>query len=346
MISFNDSKLNSVSVHHVGNQMNDGDLHLSKEPVPFDDELYDLFLLYFLKNFKVTELFHFYHDEDIEKNTAFAAAQEIFDNPDNLHHASESLARRLYNKTELESIRDGELHVAYFTDCIALGKYTDAVGIFKSEIKEQFLKVNSLVDKVDITHDFGIGTSKIDKGCLIFNQEKEKGFLVAVIDKVSRGAEAHFWVDDFLQIIQRKDEYYNTQNVMEVCKTFVSKELPKQFEVSKADQADMLNKSVNYFKENEQFDVDTFGNEVMEQPEVVESFKSYKQSYQQDHDLEIQDSFDISQDAVKKKSRSLKSVIKLDRNFHIYVHGNRKLIEQGEDDNGRKFYKIYYEQEN
>ena len=132
---------------------------------------------------------------------------------------------------------------------------------------------------------------------------------------------------------------------MEVCKTFVSKELPKQFEVSKADQADMLNKSVNYFKENEQFDVDAFGSEVMEQPEVVESFKSYKQSYQQDHDLEIQDSFDISQDAVKKKSRSLKSVIKLDRNFHIYVHGNRKLIEQGEDDNGRKYYKIYYEQE-
>ncbi|MEA1873521.1 MAG: nucleoid-associated protein [Bacteroidota bacterium] len=345
MISFNDSKLNSISVHHVGNQMNDGSLHLSKAPVPFDEELYDLFLLYFLKNFKITELFHFYHDEAIEKNTAFAAAQDIFENPDNLHDASERLARRLYNKTELESIHDGELHVAYFTECMSMGKYTDAVGIFKSEIKSQFIKVNSVTDTPDITHDSGIGVNKIDKGCLIFNQEKEKGYIVAVIDKVSRGEEAHFWLDDFLQIIQRKDEYYNTQNVMEMCKTFVTKELPNNFEVSKADQADMLNKSVNYFKEKEAFDMNDFSSEVMEQPEVIDSFKNYKQNFQQDRELELQENFDISEPAVQKKSRSLKSVIKLDKNFHIYVHGNRRLIEQGEDESGRKFYKIYYEQE-
>jgi hypothetical protein len=32
-------------------------------------------------------------------------------------------------------------------------------------------------------------------------------------------------------------------------------------------------------------------------------------------------------------------------NFHIYAHGNRTLIEQGIDENG-KFYKIYYQEEN
>ena len=31
-------------------------------------------------------------------------------------------------------------------------------------------------------------------------------------------------------------------------------------------------------------------------------------------------------------------------NFHIYVHGNRSLLEQGEDEKG-KFYKVYYEEE-
>ena len=34
----------------------------------------------------------------------------------------------------------------------------------------------------------------------------------------------------------------------------------------------------------------------------------------------------------------------LDRNFHIYVHGNRNLLEQGEDEKG-KFYKVYYQEE-
>lgn len=49
--------------------------------------------------------------------------------------------------------------------------------------------------------------------------------------------------------------------------------------------------------------------------------------------------------AVKKQTRSLKSIIILDENFHIYVHGHRELIEQGVDEKGRKFYKIYYSEE-
>ena len=63
-----------------------------------------------------------------------------------------------------------------------------------------------------------------------------------------------------------------------------------------------------------------------------------------ERDIRIEDEFGISDSAVKKQARSYKSVIKLDRNFHIYVHGNRNLLEQGEDEKG-KFYKVYYEEE-
>jgi len=59
----------------------------------------------------------------------------------------------------------------------------------------------------------------------------------------------------------------------------------------------------------------------------------------------ISDNFVISESAVKKQARSIKSIIKLDKNFHIYVHGHRELIEQGVDEAGRKFYKIYYSEE-
>jgi len=38
-------------------------------------------------------------------------------------------------------------------------------------------------------------------------------------------------------------------------------------------------------------------------------------------------------------------VLKLDKNFHIYIHGNKELIERGTDPDGRKYYKIYFEQE-
>ena len=48
--------------------------------------------------------------------------------------------------------------------------------------------------------------------------------------------------------------------------------------------------------------------------------------------------------AVKKQQRHFKSVIKLDKNFHIYVHGDRKMIETGQDEKG-KFYRLYFEKE-
>ena len=61
--------------------------------------------------------------------------------------------------------------------------------------------------------------------------------------------------------------------------------------------------------------------------------------------VSIAEEFPINQAAVKKNQRYFKSVIKLDKNFHIYIHGDRELIEQGIDKDGRKFYKIYYEEE-
>ncbi|MDR0612480.1 MAG: hypothetical protein LBG45_03165 [Dysgonamonadaceae bacterium] len=66
---------------------------------------------------------------------------------------------------------------------------------------------------------------------------------------------------------------------------------------------------------------------------------------QKEYELELADDFTISDSAVKKQTRIFKSVIKLDKNFHIYVHGNSDLIQQGTDENG-KFYKIYYKEEN
>jgi hypothetical protein len=59
----------------------------------------------------------------------------------------------------------------------------------------------------------------------------------------------------------------------------------------------------------------------------------------------VADSFEISTQAVKKQARIFKSVLKLDKNFHIYIHGNRDMIEQGVEKDGRKYYKIYFENE-
>ena len=117
-------------------------------------------------------------------------------------------------------------------------------------------------------------------------------------------------------------------------------------EVSKAEQIELLNKSVHYFKDNECFSIERFAHEVMSKPEVVNTFNKYKSEYEFICELAQMEQFEISEAAVKKQAKSIKSVIKLDKNFHIYVHGNQNLIEQGVEEDGRKYYKIYYREEN
>jgi len=72
----------------------------------------------------------------------------------------------------------------------------------------------------------------------------------------------------------------------------------------------------------------------------------YKRNFESSRNFAIEDEFDIHLSAVKKQQRVFKSVLKLDRNFHIYIHGRRDLLERGVDEKtGKKYYKLYYDEE-
>ncbi|MFR9591804.1 MAG: nucleoid-associated protein [Rikenellaceae bacterium] len=336
-------KIHSSTLHHVGNNLRDEGIIISKSMNHFDGELNEDIKTYFLSSFKSNEYFNLYHDSDIDLNEVYSFVSKIFDNPDNLHEQSISLAKHLYEQSNHPKIKGGEFYVVYFEGCEINGEIVDAVGLFKSENKDTFLKVYPSGDNFEIESQQGVNINKLDKGALIFNTDHENGYVVAVVDNTNKGAEAHYWIDDFLHVRQRQDEYYNTQNVMNLAKSFI-KEMPNEFEVSRADQVDLANRTTKFFKEKDSFDMEEFANEVIEQPEVIESFNRYKEAYAQERDIEFTDSFAISDSAVKKGARALKSVIKLDKNFHIYIHGDRNKIENGEDEKG-KFYKVYYNEE-
>ncbi len=355
---FEAQSIQTVALHRVGNKATGEGLALSVLPLELTEQLQDLLVRYFLMPFKGQEYYHLCGDENLDQNEVYVHCCQIFANPESLQEESCQLARRLYDASTHADIKGGEFFVVYFSECLLDGEKTDAIGLFKSEDKEAFFKVlhdqecwstksNDLSAqtqyRLEVEH--GINPSKLDYGALIFNREDDKGFVVSVVEATSRNIGVSYWRDNFLHIRQREDEYYNTHTEMQAYKKFVTDELPQQFDgVSKADQADMLNRCSNYFKQNQNFDLQTFTEVVIAQPEVVDSFKEFRQQYQQENEVEMPESYDISESAVKKQARAYKSVIKLDKNFHIYVHGNRELIEQGEDDKG-KFYKVYYNEE-
>lgn len=345
MIDVTSAILKHIVLQKVGNKLLDEGIHFSKSYLNTSEDTNNLLLHYFTSPFKSNEYFNFYHNIDINMNEVFVCISKIFDDKEALYEQSVNLAKHLYEQSTHPKIKGGEFYTVYFEDYILDGEVVDVIGLFKSENKDTFLKVFPSGEGFEIESQQGVNINKLDKGCLVFNTERENGYIVAVIDNTNKGAETQYWMDDFLHVRQRKDEYHNTQNILSLCKNFVKNELPQHFEVSKADQVDLLNKSIKFFKENENFNMTEFANEVIGQPDIINSFNQFKSSFQQDYDVEIADNFAISESAVKKQARSLKSVIKLDKNFHIYIHGDRELIEQGEDKKG-KFYKVYYQEEN
>jgi len=78
---------------------------------------------------------------------------------------------------------------------------------------------------------------------------------------------------------------------------------------------------------------------------MVESFNQYNNQNKDRGSVEVVDSFPISNLAVKQQAKIFKSVLKLDKNFHVYIHGDRSMIERGKDEDGKKYYKLFYERE-
>lgn len=346
-MDFFTSGLTQLSIHEVNNKNNGGQLFASSESVAVTDEkLAGLLQHYFLKPFSQQEYWQFTSsNEDVNLNPVYSYAQQIFKNPSSFHFQSINIAKHLFECTNHPNIKDGDLYVAYISHARVGNESCDAIGVFKSEQKEAFIKTNRKGKEYAVKPDEGLNIDKLDKGCVIFNLNENEGYKLAIVDKAGRGAEAFYWKDDFLQVKTCADDYNHTRNFLNIAKAYVTQQLTEEFDVSKADQIDLLNKSVNYFKENERFVADDFASTVFEDKGVINSFNQFKQTMQTDGDLDLAEGFDINPNAVKKQARIFKSVLKLDKNFHIYIHGDRNLIEKGEDTNGRKFYKIYFDRE-
>ena len=347
MTSIDSVQLAQVIVHKLGNPSRGEALKLSANPMTLNEgNLRELLTKYFLAPFNEHEQYRFTHISDPGLNEVYHYATTIFDDPESFAQQSRLLAEFLYSKSTHAKVKEGELYVARFDNVPFGAGFTEAIGIFKSETKETFLKVLPQGENWDLIAEEGIDINKLDKGCLIFKQDGQNGFVVCVVDNTNKQQEARYWINDFLQVTRSANSYHYTDAALGMCKLFISNELAEKFDVSKSDQIDMLNRSMDYFKTKDEFSFTEFAEEVLHHPEVIESFTQYKQSYETAKQVIIEDAFDIHLSAVKKQQRVFKSVLKLDKNFHVYIHGRKDLIEKGYDErSGKHFYKLYFDEE-
>jgi hypothetical protein len=339
MIFIEETMVTKAILHRV--DVENDKLQLSSSTFDCNESLEQVALKkIFLKPFaNNTVTLEFKHDVNVQLNVLFNLVKAI-NNEDNFVTASQDICRHLQAVSKHPNIKSGEVFVLQLEDVRFKNAHYQAVGIFKVETKDVFLETE-VKKEIQLNFKQGIGGKKLDKACLILFTEEP--YTVFLID--NSGSDADYWKNEFAKVAFKKDDINTTHHFLSLTKDFVTQQYSSDFETTKADQIDLLNRSVDYFKNHETFDKADFEQEVLHHQVLIDSFQNFNKQYAQENAIELTDGFEISAEAVKKQSRNFKSVLKLDKNFHIYIHGNRELIEQGIDAEGRKYYKLYFEKE-
>jgi len=334
-------KINAMSVHRIGNKAAVEGVELSELPVVLDDALSEILKSYFLMAFKDEERYSFTHPTSLELNAVCSYVEKIFENGDDFHEQSINLAKYLYEQSEHPNIKRGDFYVIHFKDCILDGETIDAVGLFKSENKDTFIQINPVAGGFSVASQTGMSINKLDKGCLVFNMNRDNGYVVCVVDNANRN-DAKYWVNDFLQLKRQEDDFSQTEQAVTMCKSFISK-LPEEFD--KATKAVMMNKVIETLGE-EKVSIDTIAERAFEPVGARDTFINYAEEFQAKQEVTFRDSFQGKAESISRRGVRSVTKIRLDNNFEISILNGEENLERGFDEaRGQKYYTLYFDRE-
>jgi hypothetical protein len=332
-----------LSQLYLGKILSDG-FFKNEALQPLEEELKDVLTTFFLKPIKAGNVYRFRHEISLEYNAAYQACQTVFKDESTFLTQSQQLLKLLYSVSENQNIIEGEFYTAYFEQLKYKGSYVKAIGIFKSESKDPFLTIGTKQKDLMMEKQEGISIHNIHKGALVYDIEGDEGLEVSIFDKNNNQNPARFWVDDFLNAQIHADEFYQTEHVLKLCKDFAAK---GESDLDGVGKADLLNRTMDYFKTQDSFSLPQFEAEVLQEEDVMQSFYEHREKFMEKTGVEeLNEDFEISLPAIQKAKKYIRSVIKLDKNFHLYVHGRRDLVESGFDEEKQmKYYKVYFKEE-
>jgi hypothetical protein len=345
MINLFNTHVETLSIHRVGNKSRNEAIFLSDEPYQLNDEIMPLLKEFFFKSFREKEenYFQFAHDVDLEYNDMFNLASEIFTNPSDFHEVSKKITKHLFEQSNHPHIKNGEVYVTYLTNVSIDNNVVDAIGVFKSEIKSDFLQFEEKEKNLEMILQQGINLNKLDKGCLIFNHKKEEGYKILTVD--SNRYDARYWLEHFLSVDAFQDENFYTKKYLKFCQSFAKDVvLPAE---DKKEEVMFMNRAVNHFAKNDEFEETKFLNEVLDNPDLIPEFKNYKVDKGEKFSIEDITTFPIANAAVSDARKAIKNVINLDTNIQIKLdfinpESAEKFVEKGWDEEKQMYYYLVY----
>ncbi len=349
MISRKNASISKFIIHKVGNKFNDTKNAFSESLVDFDEASYDLMLPFLLRPFgSVVQSYRFNHHANIALNEINSYAAQMFNEDDNdFIEVSKHIVMHLYEQSNSANIKTGDVLVVMFEGIEFNDITTNALGIFKIENKVNFFQTYLENNSYDVLVQKGISSKKVDKGCLILNQNDNEGPIVFSVDNNSY--DTQYWLNHFLNIKYADDANNHTQQYIELCKDFSTEIIKTTYGAQEKNT--FLTKTIDFFKENEVVNIERFKDEIFEEDKHKQEFDNFKKEFEGEQNLVIRNQFDVAEAVVNKEKRKIKTEIKLDTHIQIKLNidapdASTEYLERGYDEEKKMhYYKVFFNAE-
>jgi hypothetical protein len=346
-MNFSKSIIKHLIIHEIGNKLRDENVFLSNTLQDIDKNLENILLNYFLKSFLTKrDFYNFNHNSDLNLNEIYSYSKKIFskNNETLFIETSKNIAKHLYEYSLHPKITRGELIIVQISNIEYNDNLIDLIGIFKSENKDSFLKIIKDKNTIKVKDDIGINISKLEKGCLILNDSN--GYVILNIDNNNQVTD--YWTNKFLNLKLIDNDIHKTKEIIKLCKNFSNDVLSSQYDTNI--KFDFNNNYINYFEDNDSYDIDGFTDSLFKDDKMKKDFFEYQKVHEESFHFDMYDKFELSQSDIKKEKKKIKNIIKLDTKLELKVLLDRdngtKNIEKGfDEDKGMYFYKIYFNEE-
>jgi hypothetical protein len=329
-----------MSIHRTGSDIED--VLLTRQPVELDDTLRSDLTDVLLKNFLLEAPYTFSDPDSSSKSNIQILISNMTKVNDRFHEYSTELTSAYAGSFKDKKMKPGELIFCGFEKVIYNGRQTRALVIIKTDSKEDFLELDPAKESYMVSIRKGLSMNRQNRIVLIVGTGTDNEVQL-FFKKTDLGMTQNHFMDGFLMVTPEKSDFYYTSNHLKMIKTYMQDEMEEDDKIEKIDK---LNRSVEFMRNNDRLDIKQFESDIFDKPEHIEAFENFRKNYARDHELEIVDEFDISEPAIRKNQRYIRSVIKLDKNFHIYVHGNRHNIVKGYDPERKmNYYTLYFTDE-
>lgn len=339
-INFIDTTLRHLMIHGIGNKCLDEPLVLSNQEVKMNETTANKLLDNLLKKIPYEASYHYSHDIDLSYNEMFAFSQKVFTNNDTLVDMSKNIAKHLFNQGVTKNVQAGIVYIAYLQGVLVDNKEVDAMGVFKSEKTDTFLKVNYEDGIYRLSSEKGMGC--IDHGCLIINTESENGYLISLLN-TRKKSDVKYWNEDFLGVKLRNDDYNRTNQIIELCGSFIT----SNEAIAKKDKAGMIDQVLSAMTIGDTT-FEKIADTVFKDKTVKEQFLDFRNQKSSFADENLNEHFSPTSENIEKQLKKYrnKSKLILDDDFEVLIkNGDGNIVRGYDEEKGLSYYKLYFRDE-